>query len=141
LKRAAILVAAMACVAAAPNDHAILERAFAGGRNAELESDLYNGKAALYRPIRVPVRIEGMAGEGCESRLAARGRNGLTLDWRAVRRLELAMVAGKAQLYIVGGTPADKLIITFPTRDEGTPVLLAMERLQTACRPAIRPWP
>jgi hypothetical protein len=140
LKRAAILMAALACVAAAPNDHAILERAFAGGRDAELENDLYNGKAALYRPIRVPLRIEGMAGERCESRLAARP-NVLTLDWRTVRKLELAQVAGKARLYIVGGVKADKLIITFQTREEGTPVLLAMERLQTACKQAAKLWP
>lgn len=133
MKRAAILVTATACLAAAPNDHAIIERAFAKGRAAELESDLYNGKAALYRPIRTSIRITAVRGERCESRV-----NGatvlLTLDWREVTRLELAETGDRARLYIRGGLKAEKLIVDFESKDEATPVLLAMERLQTACR-------
>ena len=140
MKRLAILVAAMACVAAAPNDHAVIERAFAKARAAELESDLHGGKAALYRPVRTPVRITSVRGERCESRLSG-GPALLTLDWRMVQRLELGKVAGKARLYIKGGLAADKLIIDFDSLEEGTPVLLAMERLQAACRPAVKPWP
>lgn len=136
MKRAAIILAAAACMAATANDHAILERGFAPGRAAELESDLYNGKAALYRPIRSPIRISGAKGEGCETRLSTE-RGIFTLDWRQVRGLELGQFGPRADLYIKGGLKADKLIVQFRSRDEATPVLLAMERLQTACRPKV----
>jgi hypothetical protein len=141
LKRTAIILAAMACLAAAENDHAILERGFAPGRVAELESDLYGGKAAVYRPIRVPIRISGAKGEGCETRLSTE-RGIFTLDWRAVRGLELGRFGERMDLYIKGGLKADKLIVQFASREEATPVLLAMERLQTACKAANPPpWP
>jgi hypothetical protein len=136
LKRTAIILAAMACLAAAENDHAILERGFAPGRVAELESDLYNGKAALYRPVRVPLRIAGAKGEHCETRLST-ATGVITLDWTQVHGLELGRFGDRFDLYVKGGLKADKLIVQFPSREAATPVLLAMERLQTACRPRV----
>lgn len=133
MKRVAIILAAMACVAAGMTDHAIIDRGFQSGRDAELEDDLYGGKSAVYQPIRRPVRIDGAMGERCETRLAA-GEGQLLIDWRSVRRLELGQIGGVHRLYITGGIPSDKLIIQFPDRDAATPVFLAMERLQDACR-------
>lgn len=74
-----LALAAAACIAAAADDHSVLEGGFAGGRAAELESDLYNGKAALYRPIRLPIQISGAKGEACETRLST-AMNIITLD-------------------------------------------------------------
>ncbi len=121
MKQAAVLIAAVACLGASANDHSLIERAFAKGRMAELESE--------------PIRIDSVLGERCESRLSKESAL-ITVDWQTVTRLELSKVAGGARLLIVGGLAAGKLIIAFDSLSEGTPVLLAMERLQTACRPA-----
>lgn len=141
MKRAAILLAAMACVAAAANDHAILERAFAGGRDGQYEHDLYGGKAAVYRPVTLDVRIEGMTGEGCESRFSG-GWMTRVINWGDVRSIQSGN-DGKTVLVASGsGTGASKLLVRFPSREEATPVILAMERLQVACRPKdAPPWP
>lgn len=120
MKRAGVLIAAVACLGASANDHSLIERAFAKGRVAELESE--------------PIRIDSVRGERCESRLS-RGTTLLTVDWQKVTRLELSEVAGGARLQIAGGLAGGKLIIAFDSLSEATPVLLAMERLQTACRP------
>ena len=119
MKRAGVLIAAVACLGASANDHSLIERAFAKGRVAELESE--------------PIRIDSVRGERCESRLS-RGTTLLTVDWQKVTRLELSEVAGGARLQIAGGLAGGKLIIAFDSLSEATPVLLAMERLQTACR-------
>lgn len=120
MKQAAVLIAAVACMGASANDHSLIERAFAKGRLAELESE--------------PIRIDSVRGERCESRLS-NGSALLTVDWQKVARLELSKVGGGARLQIVGGLAGGKLIIAFDSLSEATPVLLAMERLQTACRP------
>lgn len=119
---------------ASAHDHTIIERAFSKGRAAELERTATDGMGALDRPIRRSIRIDSVGGERCESRLS-NGPSLLTLDWQTVTRLELSKVAGGARLYIMGGLAADTLIIAFDSLSEATPVLLAMERLQTACRP------
>ncbi|HYE47035.1 MAG TPA: hypothetical protein VEA44_14835, partial [Caulobacter sp.] len=129
-----VLAAALLGGAAPADDHAILQRAFAPGRAAELESDLYNGKAAVYRPVRVPIWIEAMAGEGCESRLRS-GEVARLIDWRSVRRIELGRIGDGARVWIVRAPTEAKLVVTFDDADVATRAVLAMERLQTACRP------
>lgn len=143
MKRAAILLAAMACLAAAPNDHAIIERAFAGGREVQFEHDLYGGKAAVYRPVKLDVRVASVAGERCESRFSA-GWMTRVIDWDQVRRIELGEAGGEALIWVTSGerTSTAKMIVRFASREEATPVVLAMERLQVACRPKNSPpWP
>jgi hypothetical protein len=132
LKRAAIGLAVMLGAAAPGGDHAILQQAFEGGRSAELETDLYNGKAAVYRPIRVAIRIDGWAGEGCESRLRS-GETARLIDWRTVRRIEVEQFGSEARVWIVRGVDEAKLVVSFDSADAATPAVLAMERLQTAC--------
>lgn len=143
MKRAAILLAAMACVAAAPNDHAIIERAFAGGRNVQFEHDLYGGKAAVYRPVTLDARVASVAGERCESRFSA-GWMTRVVNWAEVRRIELGEAGGEALIWITSGerNSTTKMAVRFASREEATPVVLAMERLQVACRPKGAPlWP
>lgn len=137
MKRLAILAAALASMAAVPNDHGILERAFAGGRDAQFEHDLYGGKAALYRPVTIDVRIDRVAGEGCESRFSSSWMTRV-VNWGAVRRIELGGTGGETRVWVTSGkgTSESKLILRFASVAEATPVVLAMERLQAACRPA-----
>jgi hypothetical protein len=113
---------ALAAFAPAANDHAIIDRGFAPGRDAE--------RADTHEPIR----ISGARGERCETRLAV-GSGQRLLDWRTISRMQLSRDGRGYSLIISADATTGVLVVRFPDAESATPVLLAMERLQTACRP------
>jgi hypothetical protein len=126
-------MAGAACLAAGtPHDHAILALAFEHGRSARLDSGSGGEDLAT-------IRIDSFAGEACESRFAISGAGAPAgrIDWRAVRKVALSDSQWAPTLFVTGGVKDhQRLAVSFDDLGDATRVLLAMERIQAACRPA-----